>query len=155
MMRCVDRRGSEVAEERTIRRAGLLALDPLDCLVGEVFGEVVVVSPDVGLDRRRLVVAGGFPVRCFGADRPVVAVEAHAFWPTVERASWSLLPRRDEMPLAESSGGVAVLAEDLSDGGCFTWDRRVVAGEAVSDLGDAAHVNRVMIAAGQQRGSGR
>ena len=56
-----------------------------------------------------------------------------------------------EVPLAEAAGRVPGHPQYLSDGCGLGRDRGVVAGVRVRYLGDATHVHRMMVAAGQQR----
>ena len=141
---------SEVAEERAMRSRRLLTLDPGDRLVGEILGQVVVVTTEVGFDRRGLVIDRRLPVRRLGTDDAVEAIEAHPGGPSVKGPRRALLPRRREMPFAEGARAVAVPPQDLGDGGRLLRDCAVVPGKAVRDLGDAAHVHRMMISAGEK-----
>ena len=150
MVRRMHRSRSEVAEERAMRSRRLLTLDPGDRLVGEILGQVVVVTTEVGFDRRGLVIDRRLPVRRLGTDDAVKAIEAHPGGPSVKGPRRALLPRRREMPFAEGARAVAVPPQDLGDGGRLLRDCAVVPGKAVRDLGDAAHVHRMMISASEK-----
>ena len=152
VVRTVRRAGREVDEERLVWSRRLLRPDPLDRLVGEILGEVVVVAADVRLDGGRLVVQCRFVLRGVAAQETVEAFEPEPRRPAVERPGRADLPGRGEVRLAEQSrccsrscrricATVAVLC------GMHT----VVAGEPVGDLTDRAHVRAVVVAPGQQR----
>ena len=154
MVRGMYGRHRQVAEEGSLGARCVLSFDPGDRLLGQVFAEVVAGPTHVRCDRCGLVVHRRFPLRGFGADDAVETVEAEAGGPTVEWAGRALLPARGEVPLAETARAVARHLQHLRHGGGFGWDGAVVAGERVGDLGDATHVHRVVVAAGEQCGAG-
>ena len=82
-------------------------------------------------------------------------VEAPPCRPVVERARRPHLAARRHVPLAESAGDVAVLLEDPREGGAAARAGACVPGERAGELGDGAHADAVVVAAGQHRGSGR
>ena len=151
VMRCMHGGRGEVTQHRSVWRAHALALHPLDGLVGEILGQVVVGIADVRRDRRRLVVDGWLPLRGFCADDAVEAIEAESRRPAIERTGRTLFPGWREVPLAEACGRITVHAQHLGNGGRLGWNRAVVSREGVRDLGDAAHVHRVVIASGEER----
>ena len=150
MVRRVHRRGREIEEVGLAGRRRPHPLDPGDGLVHQVLGEVVVGLAEIGEDRRRLVVDGGLVLRGLGVDDAVEPLEAHARRPAVEGAGGPLLPGGGQVPLAEATGGVAVLPQDLGHRGRGAGDEAVIAGEAVGPLGNAAHVHGVVVAPGEQ-----
>ena len=155
MVRRVRGARREVDEERLAGCRRLLEAHPFDRAIGQVLREVIVVAPDVRLDRRGLVVERRLPLRCLAAQEPVEALETQPGGPAVERACGARLPHGRDVRLAEHRRAVAVEAQDLGDGGRAARDDPVVAREAVGDLGDPAHVGAVVVAAGQERGPGR
>ena len=79
----------------------------------------------------------------------------HPVRPVVERARRAHLAARRHVPLAEPAGDVAVLLEDAREGGAAARARPGVAGERAGELGDGAHADAVVVAAGQHRGPRR
>ena len=152
-MRRVRRAGREVDEERLVGHERLLLADPLDRLVGHVLREVVALlrSP-VGLDRRRPLVERRVVLVGLAADEAVEVLEAAAAGgPRVERPHRARLPDRHLVALAELRRRVAVELQRLRERRAGVRADRVVAGRRGRDLGDAAHADRVVVAAGEQR----
>ena len=86
------------------------------------------------------------------ADEAVEVLEAAAAgWPGVERPGRAGLPHRHFMALAELRGGVAIQLQRFREGRGSVRQHRAIAGRAGRDLGDAAHADRVVVAAGEQR----
>ena len=75
--------------------------------------------------------------------------------PGVERAHRARLPGGHLVALAELRRGVAVEAQDLGERRAGLRADRAVAGRRRGELGDGAHPDRVVVAAGQQRLAGR
>ncbi len=151
----VCRAGREVEEERLVGRRRLLQPDPVDCLVGEILAEVVVVAAKVRLNGCGLVVQRRFVLGGVAAQETVEAFEPESGGPAVERPGGADLPGRGEVRLAEQCGAVAVHAQDLRDRGCALRYHAVVARKSVGDLADGAHVRTVVVASGQQCGARR
>ena len=149
---CVGGAGGEVDEERLVRHQRLLLSDPVDRPVGHVLGEVVVtVGCRVGLDRHRVAVDGRRPLVGLGADEAVEVLEpTTAGRPGVERSHRAGLPDGHLVALAELGGRVAVQLQRLRQRCLVLRPDRAVPGCGGGDLGDAAHADRVMVAARQQ-----
>ena len=117
-------------------------------LVDEVGGEVVAL-----LGRRRrldlMVVVDqiGVPLAGVAAEEPVEALEAAAERPAVVGPGRGLLAARDQVPLADHVGVVALLEQDLRQEAVLERHVAVVAREAGGELGDARHRVAVMVAA--------
>ena len=62
MMRCVHGRSREVTKKWAIGCGRMLALHPRDCLISQIFGEVVFRFANMWSNGRCLVVYGGFPL---------------------------------------------------------------------------------------------
>ena len=144
--------GREIHEERLVGRERLDRPHPLDRLVGHVRHEMIV-----GIVRRldldRAIIDQRRPLVGFAAEEAVELVEARMGGPSIERPDRADLPRRRLVIFAERRRPVAVQTQRLGQ-----WRDRVrpdagVAGKRRRDLGDAAHVVHVMVAAGQQRGA--
>ena len=154
VVRSVRGARGEVDEERLVRRERFHGLGPLDRLVGHVGHEVVVrilrrldlVHPVV--DRRR-------PLVGLAADEPVELVEAGAGRPAIGRAGRADLPGRGLVRLAEGGGGEAVEPKHLGQRRHAVGPLPGLAGEGGRRLRDRAHVADVMVAAGEQRRTGR
>ena len=87
VMRRMHGTGSEVNEERLVRRECLLETHPLDGLGGHVVHEVVI-GIVWRLDTVQVVIDRGSPLIRFTAHEPVELVEALQVRPAVERAGW-------------------------------------------------------------------
>ena len=153
VVRRVRRAGRVVDEERLVRHQRLLLADPVDRVVGHVLGEVVaLLGRAVGLDRRRAVVERGRVLVRLAADEAVEVLEAAAAGrPGVERPDRARLPDRHLVALAELRGRVAVQLQRLGERRRRVRPDRAVAGRGGRDLGDPAHADRVVVAAGEQR----
>ena len=149
--------GGEVDEERLVAHQGLLLADPLDGLVGHVLHEVVALFGRLGgLHRGGALIDGRVVLVGLAADEPVEVLEAPAAGrPGVEGPGRAGLPHRDLVALAELGRRVAVELQRLGQRGRGVGPDRVVPGRRGGDLGDAAHANGVVVAAGEQRLAGR
>ena len=152
--RLVRRVGSarrEVQEERLAWRSLLLVLDVPDGAVGEVLGEVVAVG---GSARRidEVVVAHelGGPLVGIAGEEAVVALEPEAEGPALERTRRTLLPARGQVPLPDCERVVTGVAQDPRQRARRSRDASVVAGKPRRDVGEEAHADRVVVAAGQE-----
>ena len=155
MVRGMSCAGRVVAEEGFVRRHRLLHGDPLDGLVGHVIVEVVIGITQIWLDRLGSFGDVGPPLIGVAADEAVEVIKAQAGRPEVKRSGLAGLPVGDVVVLAEPCGAIAVLLEHLSDGRGVLEHHRVVAGEAGGGFGDDTSVHGMVIAAGDQCGSGR
>ena len=157
VVRRVGRARREVDEERLVRHQRLLLADPADRPVGQVLGEVVaLLGRRRRLDRRRAVVQRRIPLVVLAADEPVERLEpAAARRPRVERAHRRRLPHRHLVALAELRRRVAVQLQRHRQRRLGVRPQRAVARRRRRRLGDAAHPDRVVVAAGQQRLPGR
>ena len=152
MVRGMGRAGGEVAEERLVRRKGLLLLDPADGLVRHVLHQVVAL---LGRLRRRdrggTLDQRGIPLVRLAADEAVEVLEAATTRrPLVEGADRARLPHRHLVAFAELRGVVAIELERLGQRRDGIGQHRGVARLAGGDLGDAGHAGVMVIAAGQQ-----
>ena len=131
----------------------LLLARPGDRLVGQVLGQVVALGRRLRrLDRRRALVERRIPLVVLAADEAVEVLEAAAAGrPRVERARRARLPDRHLVALAELRGRVAIELERQRERRLGVGQHRAVAGRGGRDLGDAAHADRVVVAAGEQR----
>ena len=156
VVRGVGRAGGEVQEDRAVGLQRVLAADPVHALVGEVLGQVVALLGGAGgLDRGGALVQGGVVLVGLPADEAVEVLEAAAGRPPVERAGRAGLPHRHLVALADLRGGVAVEPQRLGQRRLGVGPHRVVPGRGGGQLGDGAHADRVVVAAGQQRLPGR
>ena len=156
VVRRVGRAGREVGEERLVGHQRLLLAHPLDRVRRQVVVEVVALLRRlVGLDRRRALVERGIPLVGLAAEEAVEVLEAHPGRPLAVRAHRARLPDRDLVALAELRRAVAVELEDLGQRRGRVRPDRVVARRGGGELGDVAHADRVVVAAGEQRRAGR
>ena len=153
----VRRPRCEVHEERLVGHQRLLLAHPAHGAVGEVLGQVVPLLRGRGrFDGRRAVVQRRLPLVVLAADEAVEGLEpAAARRPGVERAERRRLPHRHLVALAELRGGVPVQLEGQRQRRLRVRPHRAVAGRRRGRLRDAAHPDRVVVAAGEQRLAGR
>ena len=154
MVRRVRGARREVDEERFVGRHGLLVLDPGHRLVGHV-GHEVVVRVVRQFDLGDAVVEVRRPLVGLAADEAVELVEALVRRPAVEGTGDAGLPGGGLVPLAERRGAVAVEAQHFRQRGRRIGNLAGGAREAGRHLGDEAHVDGVVVAAGLERGARR
>ena len=153
VVRRVAGAGREVHEERLVGHQRLLLARPLDRLVGHVLGEVIaLLGRLLRLDGGGAFVDRRVPLVGLAADEAVEVLEAAAAGrPLVERPDRAGLPDRHLVALAELRRRVAVELERHRQRRLVLGQHRAVAGRRGRDLADAAHVDRVVVAAGEQR----
>lgn len=71
--------------------------------------------------------------------------------PMIKRAGRRGLRIRNQVPLSDGRGRIAILAQDLGQHGGALGNRSIVAGIRQAPIGDDPHAHGVVIAAGQQR----
>ena len=155
VVRRVRRAGRVVDEERLVRGDGVQAMHVVDRLVGHRGDEVPARVAFVGGDQRRVLREVRLPLVRVAAEEAVEVLEAHADRPLVERPGLGVHPARDVVVLAEPGGAVAVVSQNCADRRGVLLDDRVVAREAGCSFGDDAEMDRVMVAAGDERGARR
>ena len=125
-----------------------------DRLVDQVGRQVIARRERAGrLDRRVVAHQFGRVLVGLGIHEAVVAIEAAAERPAVERAGRARLGERRHVPLAQHVVAIAVRAQHLGDGARLLRDLAAIAGIARIEIGEAADAHRMMVAAGQQRGA--
>ena len=148
--------GGEIGEDRPVRGDRFLLADPADAVVGQVARQLVALFGRlVRFDRRRAAVERREELVRLAADEPVEIVEPHVGRPAVERAGGGGLVVGDVVVLAEPGRGVAVLVQDLGDGGGAVGNEPAVPGIAAGNFLDDAGADAVVVAPGQQRGARR
>ena len=158
LQRGVGRSRGVIHEEGLVRGEGLLTPDPVDCLGGQVLVQgVVVFAADGRSHRDRLGAQGEFriPLVGLGSDKSVVEVESLARGPVVKGTREGCLRIRDQVPLAQGRGGVAIEAEHLGDHGGTPRNRTGVPGIIRAPIGNGPHAHRVAVASGEEGRSGR
>src|SRR6187200_341177 len=121
--------GREVHEEGLVRHQRLLLADPVDGMVGKVFGEVVaLLRRSIGFYRRGPAVEGRRVLVRLAPDEAVEVFEATAnAGPRVEGTHRARLPDRYFVAFAKLRGGVPVQLE------CFRQRRaRIRANGAIA-----------------------
>src|SRR6476659_6813747 len=127
MMRRVRTARYIVEEKRLLRRGGIQFRQILDCLIGHIGDEVIAGLPDPREDWGMIAKEKGCPLIGFTAHEPIEVIKAHPAGPLVEGSSQAVEISRRVMVLAEPGRGVAVLLEDLADGGFVFGNDAVVA----------------------------
>ncbi len=107
--------GSEIREERLVRRQRLLVADPLDRLIGEV-GHQMVIRIVRKFDPGHPVIEAWRPLVGFTTDESVELVEARARWPAVCRSGRTHFPCRCFMRFSKRRCAVAVQAKHFGKG---------------------------------------
>ena len=93
----------------------------------------------------------GRPLVGLTAHEPIEVLEAHPARPLVEGSGQAVEIGRGVVVLAEPRCGVAVLLENLADGGAVLVDDGVIARVSRGLFADHAEAHRVVVAAGDQR----
>ena len=150
VVRRMGRSGGEVHEERLVGHQRLLLPDPGDRVIRQILGEVVALLRRLRrLDRRDAVVERRVVLVGLRADEPVEVLEAAAQGPLAERPYRARLPDRHLVALPQLGGAVAVEFHGLRQRRSGIRSDGVVAGRRGGDLRDAAHADRVVVAAGK------
>ena len=152
LVRAVPRARRPVQEEGLVGRERLVAAQPVDAVLRQVFAEVVlrVVRR---LDGVGVLHQPRLPLRGLAGQEAVEVVEAVAGGPAVERAHRRGLVGRRVVPLADRRRAVAVVAQHLGDRGRALRDHAGVAVPVHRALGDGAVADALVVAPGEQRGA--
>ena len=156
MVGSVARTQAEPDQERSVGLVAAQLAHPGDRLVGQILTQVVALvgragRVDVGVvaDQLRRPMVG------VAAEEPVVALEALAQRPVLERTRRGALVAWGEVPLADREGGVALVAQDLGERAGLVGDAGRVAGEVHRQVGQHADADAVVVATGEQAGARR
>ena len=150
LVRAVTGAGRPVHEEGLVRRERLMPAQPVDAVLRQVLGQVVLLVVRrldlVGvLDQPRL------PLRRLAGQEAVEIFEAVPGRPAVERAHRRRLVGRRVVPLADRRRVVAVVPQHFGHRRRRLRDDAGVAVPVDRALGDRAVAHALVIAAGQQR----
>ena len=157
-MRRVSAARRVVDHERPVGLDLVQHLDVVDGLIGHRRNQIPTGMTKIGLNRRGVAKqVVWFPLAGVVADETIKIVEAlnWAARPVVERAGWACLPLRDVVILAVPRRVVAILLEDFTNADGVAWNDAVVSGVAGRLIDYNAGADRVVIVAGEQRGSRR
>ena len=146
-MRPVHAAGRPVHEEGLVRVEGAPVVEPVERLVDHVRGEVVCRVVVRRLDRVVVLGQARLVLRGLAAEEAVEMLEAVAVRPAVLRADRGGLDDGRVVPLAEGGGVVAVVLQDLGDGGGVLRDDAGVAVPGDRALGDGAGADAGVVAA--------
>jgi hypothetical protein len=131
-----------------------LLLQPLDGVAGDVFREVVVVGLLLG-NRGRVAGHGGFVLRGFTVEKPAEVFKAAARWPVFKRPHCGQLLFQGVVPLAKSTGVVAAVLENFSQGRRQLGNNPADAIKIIGYRCDLAVADVGLIAPGKQRRSSK
>jgi len=157
VMRSMRTSGGVVHEPRLGRILCPDRMQPLDRLVRQVVGEVVLLTVLPFRHAERCVVLrdDGIVLACSAAQEAPEVIEAPGLRPVVERPGSTLDVVGREVPLAEATGHVAVLLQDTRQRGATPGSRRAVSRERARIFGDRAETHAVVVATGHQARAGR
>lgn len=157
MVRRMGSAGCKVDEERLVRSQGLLHPNPVDRVIGKVFGEVVTLLRClVRLDRRDALVQRRVILIVLPADESVEMLEsAFSRRPRRERSHRGCLPRRNLVTLAELRRRVSVEFQRHRQCGFGIRPQAGKTRSRGSGFGDRSHADRMMVAPAQKSGAGR
>ena len=130
-----------------------MAAQPGDGLGGQVFAQVVALA--VGrLHGIEIFVEPGLVLRGLAGQEAVKIVEAVPGGPAVEGPHGGGLVRGGVVPFAEGGSLVAVVVQDLGDGGGGLGDGAGVAVPVHGAFGNGAGTDPLVVAPGEQGGPG-
>src|SRR5580693_1103970 len=130
MMWSMRATGYVVEEEFFLRIEVIHLLQILNGIVRHRRRQVPAWLPNVRIDSRGVAKQVGFPLTGVAANEAVEILETHADGPLLERAKLTCLIGGRVVVLAEPGRGVAILFEDLADGGRIARNEAVVAGKS-------------------------
>ena len=129
-----------VQEEWLLRRDRLCVFDELECLVGDVHGEVVTLVRGFRLIRQVVVVEEvGIPLVGLGSQEPIGPLEAPAARPVSASRGKVHFHLRAQVPFAHHVSVPSCLRQDLGDGAVLGGDDTTGVREADRGLSDARH----------------
>ena len=148
--------GSEVEEEGQLVVDGPEVAEVLDGAVGQV-GTQVIPLRDAARRPHDVVVVVEPRDELVGLAtvEAIPAVEAPAERPGGARARHVRLVLGAQVPFADGVGGIAVGPEDLGKEAVLARRPAPVAGKPDGEVGDPPHPAAVMVAPGQEAGTGR
>ena len=150
-MRRVSAAGDVVNKERLVGSGRVQTAHIFDGVIRQVGREVVAGLADPRKHRCRITIEVRCPLVRFAAEEPIKILKAQADRPLVERPGSTVLKRGNVVIFAEPRRGVAVIAEDGTDGRVLRTDQRIVAWVAGGQFADYAIADRVMVAACDDR----
>ena len=156
LMGRMGRAQREIEEEGLIGIDGLVVAQKALRVIDDVFGEVIAVFRRPGwLDQVVVVDEIGVELIGLAGEEAVEPVKAALQRPVGEGPGGGALLGGTEVPLADRERGVVLVAQHLRHRRGVLADRAAHVWVARVEVGDRAHPDRVMVAAGQQRGSCR
>ncbi|MNK88428.1 hypothetical protein D3C87_1083890 [compost metagenome] len=141
-----------IHEKWFFRRVGLMVLQPVYGLIGEIFAEVIF-RISRRFDWRCVAVQTRFVLRGFAGQETVEMFKTVGRRPCIERTGRCGVQGWRVMPFAERGGAVAILLEHLGHGRRAFGDLAGVAFPIGGQLCDDAVANSVMVASGKQSGA--
>ncbi len=155
LMRGMAGPGAHHEKPRHVGGGRLVTFEERHCLSDQILGQVVSAlvgagGGDMGVVPNQL---GGVLVG-FGVEEAVVAIEATAQRPAVERAAWPCLGKPGGVPLAHQVVAIADRPQRFGQCGCVGGDLAPVAGEAGIEVGQATHTDVMVVASGQKSSPG-
>ena len=155
LVRGVHGAEGQVGEERPVGPDGHRVVDEPDGVVDQVLAQVVaLLRGGRGLDVVVVVDEVGGELVGLALEEPVEAVEAALQRPLVEGAGRRRVLHGAQVPLAHRERGVPLVTEDLGHRRGVMGDVPAHVGVAAVEVGDGAHADGVVVAAGEQRGPG-
>ena len=151
LVRRVGRTECEIEKKRFFRDQRFLVAHETDCMIDQVFGEVIAVFGALRLiDRMVVVVELGHELVGLALLKAIEAIEAATERPLIVGPGRRGLFHRRQMPFADRKRGIAGRAQHLGKRGSAARDRAGAVGIAGVPVRQATHADRMVIAPGEQ-----
>ena len=148
----VDRAAGPVHEEGPVRGHGLVLVQPVDGIVGQILVQVVALFGGLGRrHERRVANQVRLELRRLPGEESVEGLEAQIRRPVLERTGRSGLDGWCVVPLAPRSRGVAVILEHFCHECAALGNPPAEGIPVVRELGDDPGADPVMVASGEER----
>src|SRR6516165_10771567 len=152
VMWAVNSAARPVHEERLVLPERLVTAKPADGIIGQVLRQVIALFGSLGrMHDGRVAYEVRFVLRGLASEEAVEVFKAVAGRPIFEGAGGGGLLGGCVVPLAPSSGSVAVIAQNLRTGRAALRHHAWIAIPVIGEFRNLSIADAVMIAPGQQR----
>src|SRR5947208_6946754 len=122
----------------------------LDRFIGQIGGEVIVLSSDIRKDLRVIAEEIRRPLISFAAHEAVEILKPHSRWPLIIRPGDAVLIGGRVVVLAKPRRRITVLLQNIPNGSVLDSDDGVVAWVTGGEFADYPGADGVMVATGDQ-----